>query len=92
MRHYKELSPIIKEHEDQLKIFFTEVKSMYKVFKKWCVTRKEDLREYIFKWFNEFFQEKSGYKLLDDRKKLTFKKMEKNACSFMDRSKSSSSK
>lgn len=77
MRHYKELSPIIKEHEDQLKAFFTEVKSIYKVFKKWILTREEDIREHIFKWFNEFFQKKSGYKLLDDRKNLTFKKMEK---------------
>lgn len=77
MRHYKELSPVIKEHEDQLEIFFTEVKSMYKVFKKWCKNRTDDLRDYIFRWFHKFFQEKSGYKLLDDRKKLTFNKMEK---------------
>jgi hypothetical protein len=77
MRHYKELSPLIKENEDQLKAFFTEVKSMHKIFKKWCNERTDELRDYIFKWFNEFFQEKSGYKQLDDRKKLTFKKMAK---------------
>lgn len=77
MRHYKELSPMIKEYQDQLKMFFTEVKSMYRVFKKWCVGRTDKLRDYIFNWFNNFFKEKTGYKLLDERKKMTFNKMEK---------------
>lgn len=78
MRHYKELSPTIKEYQDQLKMFFTEVKSMYRVFKKWCLEKTEKLRDYIFNWFNNFFKENTGYKLLDERKKMTFNKMEKH--------------
>lgn len=77
MRHYKELSPAFKEHQQEVDIFFTEVKLMYRILKKWQKDRNSDLREYIFKWFNKFFKEKTGYRLLDNRKKLTFEKMEK---------------
>lgn len=77
MRHYKELSPAFKEHEMLLDMFFSEVKQMYRTLKKWQKDKKEELRDYIFKWFNEYFKEKTGYQLLDNRKKLTFEKMEK---------------
>lgn len=77
MRHYKDLIPIIKEHQNQLIMFFTEIKQMYRIFKKWCKERTDELRDYLFAWFNKFFQEKTGYKLLDERKKLSFNKMEK---------------
>lgn len=77
MRHYKELFPVFKEHQIQLKLFFTEIKMMYRIFKKWCQTRNDDLRNYIFKWFNEYFSKKTGYRLLDERKKASFNKMEK---------------
>lgn len=77
MRHFKELCPTIKENQDQLKHFFSEIKMMYRVFKKWCTNRTDDLRNYIFEWFNDFFKKKTGYKLLDDRKKMCLNKMEK---------------
>lgn len=77
MRHYKDLNPVFKGHQTQLTMFFTEVKMMYKVFKKWCQTRDNELRNYIFKWFNEYFKESTGYRLLDNRKKMTFEKMAK---------------
>jgi hypothetical protein len=77
MRHYKDLLPLVKEHELQLKFFFKEIKEMYRVFKIWTNNRNKELRDYIFRWFNVFFQEKTGYKLLDDRKKMSFNKMEK---------------
>ena len=50
---------------------------MYKVFKEWTRTRDDKVRDYIFKWFNEYFSTKTGYKLLDYRKNKTFKKMSK---------------
>jgi hypothetical protein len=50
---------------------------MYRVFKIWTDNRNEELRDYILKWFIEFFQKKTGYKLLDDRKSKSFKKMHK---------------
>lgn len=77
MRHYKDLSPVIKEHELQLKLFFKEIKAMYRAFKGWVQTRDDSARDYIFKWFNEYFSTKTGYKLLDYRKNMTFKKMSK---------------
>jgi len=77
MRHYKELFPVFKEHKIQLKLFFIEIKMMYRIFKKWCQTRNDVLRDYIFTWFNEYFSEKTGYRLLDARKKASFDKMEK---------------
>jgi hypothetical protein len=77
MRHYKELSPVFKEHQQLLKDFFAEAKDMYSFFKSWIKNRTDEGREYLFKWFNEFFSTRTGYLLLDDRKKLTFKKMEK---------------
>ena len=39
--------------------------------------KRQELRDYLFKWFNELFKTKSGYKLLDMRKALTIKKMNK---------------
>ena len=35
------------------------------------------MRDYILKWFTEFFSKQTGYKLLDIRKAQTVKKMEK---------------
>lgn len=77
MRHYKELSPSIKEHELQLQLFFTEVKSIYRMLKSWMVTRSDEVRNYVLKWFSEYFKVQTGYKLLDNRKSLTFSKMYK---------------
>ncbi len=77
MRHYKDLEPVFKEHQDQLKMFFIEIKMMYRIFKKWRKIRSDELLNYIFRWYDEFFQKKTGYKLLDDRKNKTYKKMEK---------------
>ena len=77
LRHYKDLFPVLKENQIKLRLFFDEAKRGYKIFKKWCQTRDNDLRDYIFKWFNEFFQKKTGYRLLDIRKEKSFKKMAK---------------
>jgi len=77
MRHYKKLDPVFKTHAEDLKEFFKEIKSMYQMFKKWLKIRSDELRDYIFEWFTDYFIEKTGYKLLDDRKNLTFNKMGK---------------
>lgn len=77
MRHYKELCPSIKEHELQLQLFFTEVKSVYKMLKSWVETRSDKVREYVLRWFSEYFKTSTGYRLLDSRKALTFSKMHK---------------
>jgi hypothetical protein len=77
MRHYKELTPASKYHQIKLQEFFTEVKFMYRTLKDWIHHRRPEVREEIFKWFNTFFKAETGYKLLDDRKAMSFKKIDK---------------
>lgn len=77
LRHYKELFPVVKEHRVAVELFFREVKRGYKILKRWCSTREEKLREYLLKWFTDFFQKETGYRLLDLRKEKTFSKIEK---------------
>lgn len=77
MRHYKELEPLFADHAKEVKLFFTEAKQMYKFLKAWCVSRSDEVRDYLFRWFHEFFSEETGYRLLDQRKKKTLAKMEK---------------
>ena len=77
MRHYKELIPEFLEHQNKLKEFFNEIKSMYKMLKLWIKTHKVELGDYIFKWFNKLFTTETGYYLLDKLKRKTFNKMDK---------------
>lgn len=77
LRHYKDLVPSFFEHQKELTLFMTEAKSFYKTFKYWIEKRGDELRDYLFKWFNEFFSRGTGYRLLDQRKKKSFNKMEK---------------
>lgn len=77
LRHYKDLVPSFFEHQKELTLFMTEVKSFYKTFKYWIKKRGDKLRNYLFKWFNELFSRGTGYRLLDQRKKKSFNKMEK---------------
>jgi hypothetical protein len=77
LRHYKELSPVFEEHKLQLRLFFNEVKVMYRALKDWVQSRDKKTGDYIFEWFNKYFNQKTGYKLLDNRKKMSFKKMSK---------------
>lgn len=77
MRHYKEFTPVSEYHQDKLKEFFTEVKFMYKALKNWIINRSDKVRDEIFEWFNTFFKAETGYKLLDLRKAMSFKKIDK---------------
>jgi len=77
LRHYKELDPVFEEHRNELNLFFTEVKQMYQMLKKWVQTRDNSLQDYIFTWFNKFFREPTSYRLLNSRKKKTLEKMDK---------------
>lgn len=49
------------------------------IFKGPAFSRKKggNARDYILKWFIEYFNQKTGYKLLDYRKEMTLKKMHK---------------
>lgn len=77
LRHYKDLDPQLFEHRQALNSFFSEVKDIYKMLKKWIQTRNEEMRKYLFGWFNELFKRPTGYRLLDQRKKKSFDKMDK---------------
>ena len=77
MRHYKELTPVSEHHQNKLVEFFTEVKFMYKVLKGWVISRRDEVRNEIIEWFNNFFKAETGYRLLDAKKSLSFAKMDK---------------
>lgn len=76
-RHYKELNPVVGSHIEKLKMFFSEAKQLYRALKRWQELRTDELRNYLLNWFDELFKEKTGYRALDNRKKLTLKKMKK---------------
>jgi hypothetical protein len=77
IRHYKDLSPVSDHHKMKLLEFFAEVKFMYRILKEWIQHRRPEVRDEIFKWFNTFFKAETGYKLLDERKAMSFKKIDK---------------
>lgn len=77
-RHYKELMPTLEIHQRLLRDFFDEAKLLYKELKKWTLgERRLEAKDYLFNWFNSFFAKEIGFTLLDDRKRLSFAKMDK---------------
>lgn len=77
LRHYKDLEPHFFEHREELEVFKSEARNFYRALKKWIRVRSEDGREHLFKWFNELFGSRSKYKLLDERKRKSFDKMDR---------------
>jgi len=77
LRHYKELNPVLSVHQNSLKLFLREAKEIYQSLKKWIDSRDNLIRNYILKWFNDFFRRKTGYRQLDKIKARSLKKMGK---------------
>lgn len=78
LRHYKEILPTLEAHQVLMRDFFDEAKDLYKSLKNWIGgTRRSDAKDCLLKWFNDLFTTETGFDLLDERKRLTFKKIDK---------------
>lgn len=77
MRHYKNLLPTVKMHQMALDSFWIEIKEFYKILKGWTQTRSKELGDELFAWFNTYFTWDTGYRMLDERKRMTFAKLAK---------------
>ena len=77
-RHYKEICPVLENHQVLLREFFDEAKQLYKKLKEWILgERRPEAKDFILKWFNDFFTKDTGFNLLDERKRLSFSKIDK---------------
>jgi hypothetical protein len=77
-RHYKELMPVLEIHQKLLREFIDEAKLLYKALKEWTFgERRLDAKDYLLKWFNDFFSKETGFALLDERKRLSLSKVDK---------------
>jgi hypothetical protein len=77
-RHYKEILPVLEMHQVLMREFFDEAKLLYKGLKEWIFgERRLEAKNYLLKWFNDFFTKETGFTLLDERKRLSFAKIDK---------------
>lgn len=77
-RHYKEIIPILNNHQTLMREFFDEAKLLYQALKAWTLGgRRMDAKVYLIKWFTDFFTKETGFTLLDDRKRMSFAKIDK---------------
>lgn len=78
-RHYKEIMPVLEDHQVLLREFFDEAKLLYRAIRDWIKSehRRLEVKNYLLKWFNDLFTKETGFKLLDERKRLIFSKIDK---------------
>jgi hypothetical protein len=77
-RHYKEIMPVLEDHQVLMKEFFDEAKLLYRAIRDWIKgERRLEGKNYLLKWFNDFFAKETGFNLLDERKRLSFSKIDK---------------
>ncbi len=73
-RHYKELSPVVPQHEQQLEAFRTRYWDLYGKLQEYQVTPTPAMAERLQEEFDRLFATRTGYEALDDRIAMTGKK------------------
>jgi hypothetical protein len=77
-RHYKDIVAVLEFNQALMREFFDEAKLLYRAIKDWSKgERRLDAKNYLLKWFNDFFSKETGFALLDERKRLSFLKIDK---------------
>jgi hypothetical protein len=66
-RHYKKLTPVIKNHQQALQDFLTEYWNYYRQLLRYKETPSETLAKQLADNFDTLFSTRTGYEALDDR-------------------------
>ena len=75
-RHYKELSPVVPQHEQQLEAFRTRYWDLYGELQKYQDTPTPAMAERLQEEFDRLFATRTGYEALDERIAMTGEKKE----------------
>jgi len=75
-RHYKALSPVVPQHEQQLEAFRTRYWDLYGKLREYQGTPTPALAERLQDEFDRLFATRTGYEALDERIEMTGKKKE----------------
>src|SRR5208282_3483116 len=75
-RHYKELSPVVPQHEQQLEAFRTRYWDLYGEFQKYRGRPAPAMAERLEEEFDRLFATRTGYEALDKRIAMTGEKKE----------------
>jgi hypothetical protein len=75
-RHYKALSPVVPQHEQQLEAFRTRYWDLYGKLREYQGTPTPALAERLQDEFDRLFATRTGYEALDERIAMTGKKKE----------------
>jgi hypothetical protein len=75
-RHYKELSPLVPQHEQQLEAFRTRYWDLYGKLQEYQGAPTPAMAERLQEQFDQLFATRTGYEALDERIAMTGKKKE----------------
>ncbi len=75
-RHYKELSPVVPQHEQQLEAFRTRYWDLYGKLQEYQATPTPAMAERLQDEFDRLFATRTGYEALDKRIAMTGEKKE----------------
>ena len=75
-RHYKELSPVVPQHQQQLEAFRTRYWDFYKELQKYRGAPMPAMAERLREEFDRLFATRTGYEALDERIAATGAKKE----------------
>jgi hypothetical protein len=75
-RHYKELSPVVAQHQQQLDVFLTRYWEFYDKLQKYRGMPTPAARERLREEFDQLFATRTGYEALDERIAMTGGKKE----------------
>jgi hypothetical protein len=66
-RHYKELSPVVPQHQQELEAFQTSYWDFYKELQKYRSAPTPAMAEWLWEEFDRLFATRTGYEALDER-------------------------
>ena len=75
-RHYKELSPVVPQHEQQLETFRTRYWDLYRKLQEYQDMPTPAMAEQLREEFGQLFATRTGYEALDERIAMTGGKKE----------------